>query len=268
MFLVPQDTVGSRRRDRGGVRNRPNARRKGSAGLILILAVLAAVLACVLAVLGLFECRRHPRFYLSSIGMAAATLACCGVLGLMFSLTILRGVATASARPQLRNLQVAREMAPKPAGPELLHFEALGFVFHAPGAPWKQVNAKAAGPGRVLAMERAGPIYFTIYAERLKPGTISAQDLFLQRLKAGFQRDAVAYKIISEPDAMYNGIAGRLLEVDVSVQGHPTYEQYWMFENNGIGYVLSTWGRDPLEEDVKTEASRLFSDIELTAVQN
>jgi hypothetical protein len=240
----------------------------GLGGLIGLFGLVGVVLAFVLALQGIIGCISHPRLYARSIGTAAATLALSGVLGLALGPAYVRGSRSDAARARLPAAPIASRTVLQQTAPELLHFEAFGFVFHAPGSPWKQIDAKLAGSGRILAMQRAGPIYFGIHAERLRPGVITAQVMFLQRLKASLEKEAVAYKIISEADATYNGITGRLLEVDVSVQGHPTYEQYWMFENNGIGYLLSTWGRDPLEADVKTEAGRLFSDIELTAVQN
>jgi len=70
---------------------------------------------------------------------------------------------------------------------------------------------------------------------------------------------------VKEGEVTRNGIAGWQTETQAAFQGFEHYLVHWMLATNGFGYQLVNWEPLALSVQVKEEAERLFSNLELKA---
>lgn len=220
-------------------------------GLLMLLTTVALICALTFAAIGLNQCLKHPERYPRGQVAATSTL----ILGTLFgcALLVLFACGVWARTAQSRSLQTAHN-----AGSGRLEFDAWGFDYISPPAPWLQADARAFSPGTVLGFGRPEPMYFTVYAGTLDRSLPDARARVIEFSKTNLLAEASSYRLISEGEVERNCIAGWEMESTGNFQGHEFYLVQWLLATNGFGYQLTVWGPTAFSAEIKRNADTLF----------
>ncbi len=145
----------------------------------------------------------------------------------------------------------------------LFRFDYLNFAFRAPAAPWEQKDPRTYGRNPVLAFARSGPTILTVCANKLEPGYVQPTARVVELSRATLRKAATSYRVVSEGEAVHNGLTGWQTETAATVQGRELYFVSWDLAANGFGYDLLVWGPSGLESEIRNQANEVFPNFEL-----
>lgn len=233
-------------------------------GLFGLFSLPLIIAALVLAILGWMECAKSPNKYRHGKGMAVSTVVAGGFVILFvlsaFVVGVVEGVTEAKHRVSSRR-QIEAGLNSY-LSPPTLKFESFGFIYHYPGPPWRQVDARTFGPGRLLALATSDPVFFTVACKCFAPGDPEEQR-FADFSKLILQKETTDYQLVQDKTLRGEGFCETRSEARANFQGNEYYYVSKTIITNDTGYYLQTWG--PLEKAdlIRSASEKVWAGFEV-----
>jgi len=218
------------------------------AGLVLFFIYPTIVIAVVLAVLGLKECRRARGRPDNGKIMAIIALCVSALAGFILVPTLVTTIE--------KSFRARRGIEGRS---ELLKFPLANFVFQSPAAPWQQLDVRGFNPRPAVSFVRPGPTFFLIYATKLNAENGDPRTQLVGLYKVATIDSLNPFRVIREETVRHKDLEGWQLEVQGTLQGREYYFITWAVATNGLGYVLRIWGPPELKAEIKQQSDYMFS---------
>jgi MFS family permease len=233
-------------------------------GLMVLISGPLIIAALVVAIIGWIECAKSPARYLRGKGMAISTVVAGGLIMLLLIPPFVAGLIKGATYANEQALSRRQIQAPpySQISPPTLKFEPFGFVYHHPGPPWRQVDARTFGPGRLLALVTADPIFFTVACKRYSAGDPEQQH-FADSSKVILQNETTGYELVRTDTVRGESFCDTHLEARANFQGHDYYYVSRAITTNDTGYYLQTWGPVEKADLIRSAAKTVATGFEV-----
>src|SRR5262245_21787019 len=185
----------------------------------------------VLAILGLSELTRENNPPRRGKVPAVTTLVLAGLIAAMIAATFALGVAKGFTEAMRRR-----------AGAEKAVFEDLHFSIAPPGG-WTRLDPAEHNPLAAVLYRRNDPeAYLMIIAEKLEPGVGIDIDTVVQNVMKHLEEVSTDMRIVHQGDEVLNGLSGRRVVCEATIQGIPITYLYWFHVTPHRIHKLIAWG--------------------------